>query len=175
MMTENLNNMGISLQTYKTQALKRLVTEVLYEVFESDPFKVSFNISPSEEGYSTETFEDSDSNSIRVIFHNAGNQMYELDFTLNGNSFSNPNINYTVRQYSRLLSTVAKAVSQFLGQIKPQGLQIDGADSFAKILSRANVKGQKNFIYDYFLSKIENDTDYKIDRLEGGNFNLIRK
>lgn len=167
--------MGISLSTYKTQALKRIINEVLYEVFETEPFKTAFIITPSDEGYSTETFKDNKGNLIKVIFHNLGKEMYELDFTVNGNSFSNPDINYTVKQYSSLLSTVAKAVSQFLEQIQPQGLQIDGADSFSKILKRSNIKGQKNFIYDYFLLKIENDIEYKIERLEGGNFNLIKK
>jgi hypothetical protein len=167
--------MGISLETYKTQALKRLVKEVLYEIFDSTPLKDTFILSPSDEGYSTESFKDGEGNLIRVIFYNMGNEMYELDFTVNGNSFSNPEIKYSVKQYSQLLYTVAKAVSQFLYQIRPKGLQIDGADSFSKILKRKEADGQKNFIYDYFISKIENDQDYKIDRLAGGNFNLIKK
>jgi hypothetical protein len=167
--------MGISLQTYKTQALKRLITETLYEVLDSEAFKTSFNLTLSDEGYTTEIFEDGEGNLIRVIFHSLGKEMYELDFTLNGSSFSNPDINYTIKQYSSLLYTVANAVSQFLQEIKPKGLKIDGEDSFAKILKRINPKSQKNLIYDYFLSKIRNDTGYKIERLEGGNFNLIRK
>ena len=167
--------MGISLQTYKTQALKRLVKEVLYEIFDSTPLQTTFTISSSEEGYSTENFKDEKDNLIRVIFHSSGKEMYELDFTVNGNSFSNPELEYTPKQYSKLLHTVAKAVSQFLYQINPKGLQIDGADSFSKILKRKEADGQKNFIYDYFISKIENDKDYKIDRLAGGNFNLIKK
>jgi hypothetical protein len=167
--------MGISLQTYKVQSIKRIIKEVLYEIFDSTPLQNTFIIMPSEEGYSTENFKDGQDNLIRVIFHNAGNEMYELDFTLNGDSFSNPELKYTVKQYSKLLHTVAKAVSQFLQQVNPKGLQIDGADSFTKILKRKEVEGQKNFIYDYFISKIENDQDYKIERLTGGNFNLIRK
>jgi predicted PolB exonuclease-like 3'-5' exonuclease len=167
--------MGISLQTYKTQTLKRLITEVLYEIFDSTPLQTIFTIILSEEGYSTENFKDEEDNLIRVIFHNIGNEMYELDFTVNGSSFSNPELKYTTKQYSKLLHTVAKAVSQFLHQINPKGLQIDGADSFSKILKRKEADGQKNFIYDYFILKIENDEDYKIDRLAGGNFNLIRK
>ena len=130
--------MGISLQTYKTQSLKRLITEVLYEIFDSEAFKSSFTITPSNEGYSSESFEDEEGNSIRVIFHSSGKEMYELDFTVNGSSFSNPDIQYTVKQYSRLLHTVAQAVSQFLKQNHPRGLQVDGADSFTKILKRIN-------------------------------------
>jgi len=167
--------MGISLQTYKNQALKRLITETLYEIFDSEAFKFSFTITPSNEGYSSEVFKDEDGNFIRVIFHNLDKEMYELDFTVNGNSFSNPNIKYTVKQYSRLLHTVANAISQFLQQTQPRGLQVDGEDSFAKILKRINPQSQKNFIYDFFISKIKNDSDYKIERLAGGNFNLIKK
>jgi hypothetical protein len=167
--------MGSSLKTYKSQALKRIIKEVIYEVFDSSPLQTTFTITPSEDGYSTENFEDEEGNLIRVIFHDIGNEMYELDFTVNGNSFVNPDINYNVKQYSKLLHTVAKATSQFLQQIEPKGLQIDGADSFTKILKRKEADGQKNFIYDYFISKIDNDHDYKIDRLQRGNFNLIKK
>ena len=167
--------MGISLQTYKTQAINKIIKEVFYEIFDSIPLQNTFVISPSHEGYSTENLKDEKGNLIKVIFHSIGNEMYELDFTVNGNSFSNSDINYTVKQYSKLLHTVAKAVSQFLHQINPKGLQIDGADSFSKILRKEKAAGQKNFIYDYFISKIENDQDYKIERLAGGNFNLIRK
>ena len=133
--------MGISLSTYKTQALKRIVNDVLHEVLNSEAFKTSFTIISSDEGYSTESFEDNEENLIRVIFHNLGKEMYELDFTVNGSNFSNPNINYTIPQYSSLLYTVALAVSQFLKQIEPKGLRIDGEDSFAKILKRINSKG----------------------------------
>jgi len=174
-MKETQHLMGISLETYKSQALKRIIKEVLYEIFDSTPLQNTFTLSPSDEGYSTESFEDEEGNLIRVIFHSIGSEMYELDFTVNGNSFTNPELKYTPKQYSKLLHTVAKAVSQFLYQVSPKGLQIDGADSFSKILKRKEADGQKNFIYDYFISKVENDQEYKIERLARGNFNLIKK
>jgi len=167
--------MGISLSTYKKQALERLIKEAVNEIFDSTPFKLNFDIQKSEEGYSTEVFQDPLSNNIRVIFHSMSPEYYELDFTFNGNSFDSPEVGYSLKQYSELLNTVAAATSQFLEQIKPKGIKFEGVEAFEKVFTKPTKLGQKNRIYDQFISQLKNDTEYSIDRQRDGSFNLIRK
>jgi hypothetical protein len=167
--------MGITLSTYKVQARKRLMESSLWEIFDSPPFRSNFVFKQSAEGYSTEPFEDGLGNTIRVIFHSIAPNIYELDFTFNGDSYANPEVDYTNKEYSMLLNTVAKATSQFLLEFQPRAFKFDGADAFEKILSKPQAQGQKNRIYDLFISQLKNDTGYSLDRKADGAFNLIKK
>lgn len=167
--------MGITLSTYKVQARKRLVESSLAELFDSPSFHSNFIIQKSTEGYATQSFKDTSGNAIRVIFHSIASNVYELDFTFNGDSFSNPTIDYTNKEYSQLLNTIAEATSQFLAEVQPRALKFDGADAFNKVLSNPKAQGQKNRIYDQFVSQLKNDTGYAIDRQPEGAFNLIKK
>ena len=167
--------MGISLSTYKRQALERLVKEAVNEIFDSAPFRTSFGIKKSEEGYSTEPFEDPAGNTIKVIFHSVSPEYYELDFTFNGSSFGKLETKYSLKQYSELLNTVAAATSQFLDEVSPKGIKFEGVESFEKIYLRPDKQGQKSRIYDQFITQLKKDDSYAIDRQKDGMFNLIRK
>ena len=167
--------MGVSLSTYKKQALERLVKEAVNEIFDSAPFRTSFSIKKSEEGYSTDSFEDPAGNTIRVIFHSVSPEYYELDFTFNGNSFGKLETRYSLKQYSELLNTVAAATSQFLDEVKPKGLKFEGVEAFEKIYLGPEKEGQKNRVYDQFITQLKKDGSYAIDRQRDGMFNLIRK
>jgi hypothetical protein len=167
--------MGISLNTYKEQALQRLIKEAMNEIFDSAPFKADFNIERSQEGYSTERFEDPAGNTIRIIFHSISGEYFELDFTFNGSSFGRFETNYSIKQYSQLLKTVAAAVSQFLKEVRPKAIKFEGVEAFKKIALRTSKEGQKSRVYDQFITQLKNDTEYSIDRQEDGAFNLIKK
>jgi len=167
--------MGISLSIYKRQALEKLVKEAVNEIFDSAPFRTSFNIKNSEEGYSTESFEDPAGNIVRVIFHSISPEYYELDFTFNGSSFGKLETEYSLKQYSELLNTVAAATSQFLDEVSPKGIKFEGVEAFEKVYLKPGKEGQKSRVYNQFITQLEGDDSYAIDRREDGMFNLIRK
>ena len=167
--------MGVSLSTYKKQALERLVKEAVNEIFDSAPFRRSFSIQKSEEGFSTDSFEDPAGNTIRVIFHSISPGYYELDFTFNGSSFGKFETKYSLKQYSELLNTVAAATSQFLDEVGPKGLKFEGVEAFEKIYLKPEKEGQKSRVYDQFITQLKKDNSYAIDRQRDGMFNLIRK
>ena len=97
-----------------------------------------------------------------------------LDFTINGFSGKAIGVEYSLKEYSSLLSTIAKATSQFLEEYKPNALKIDGEDTFEK--EYKGKKGQKSQIYNYFASNLELNTEYMVsDRKPDGSFNLSRK
>ena len=101
--------------------------------------------------------------------------MYELDYSINGSSFTNPDLDYTIKDYSILLNTVAKAIDQFLLKYNPLGLIIEGADYSGKLISNPKSLGQKNRIYSYFITQIKDNPNYIVDKTKSGTINLIRK
>lgn len=160
--------MGQSFKTYKN---KLLLEDLFNEIFETSPFKLNFEFTLYSEGIKTE-FEDLKSNKIKIYFYYLNNDLYELDFTVKGTSFQSPDVNYSLKDYTSLLSTVAQATSQFLKEYKPLGLKIEGTNIFSKIERNPKFKGQKNRIYKYFISKIEDKGDYGVDK-ENEHSNVI--
>jgi len=109
--------MGQSFKTYKDRIL---LSEMLDEIFDSEPFKNQFELS-GELGKDVivNEFKDLKGNIIDIYFNciNTKSYLYELDFMVNKSSFDNPNLEYSVKDYTQLLSTIAEATSQFLGYI----------------------------------------------------------
>lgn len=155
---------------------KRLISEnqLLTEIFDSTPLNVNIVLKTQNNPISCE-FIDEQNNNVKVLFHLIGKEIYELDFMVNGDSFENQDIKYSVKNYSKLLNTIALVVSKFLDEIHPVGLVIEGSDSVQKIIKRPKAEGQKNIIYNYFISKIETKHNYKVDLKQNGTINLIRK
>ena len=60
---------------------------------------------------------------------------------------------YSLKEYTSLIGTVAKALTQFLEEYKPNAVKIDGEDTFQK--QDIGKEGQKANIYHYFASKLE--------------------
>ena len=131
--------MGASLKSYKNY-----IKEVLTEIFDSQPLKTSFEFNDYGDNISTEDFDDDQENRIRVIFHKMKHGYYELDFTVNYSSFTNTDLEYSIKEYSVLLNTVAQAVNQFLNEYKPFGLKMSGTENEAKIFKNIKFIGQKN-------------------------------
>ena len=168
--------MGVALDIYKRK-IKRILKEILnqnldlVEIFDSPPFKTNFEFEEDPEEIFTK-FEDLKNNKIRVIFHKMNNNVYMLDFTVNGTSYKDSKVNYSLKDYTTLLATVAQATSQFIDKYEPNALRIDGADSFEKEL--IGKKGQKINIYDYFINNMKHKSDYSIQYKTNGNFDLIK-
>jgi hypothetical protein len=167
-------NMGVSLNSYK-KYLKQIIKETIAEMFDSTAIKTSFNFIDREDYIETEEFKDYKDNTIKVLFYKLKNNICELDYSVNGSSFTNPDLEYTIKDYSILLNTIAKAVDQFLIEYKPLGLVIEGADYSGKLISNPKSLGQKNRIYDYFISQLEDNPNYKTDKSKSGIINLIRR
>jgi len=168
--------MGASLQSYKNY-IKELILEELLEIYDSDPFKNNFNFTDFGGYISTGKFEDPQNNNIEVLFHKLGNNLYELDFLVNQSSYSTQDSNYNTKDYSKLLITVAKAVTQFLDEIQPRGLSIDGneTENFKKLEKKPQSQGQKNRLYNYFISKINPKDDYGVGKNKNGTINIMRR
>jgi hypothetical protein len=166
--------MGASLNSYK-KYLKQIVKETIDEMFDSNPIKTIFNFIDKDDYIETEIFKDHKDNNVKILFYKLRNDMYELDYSINGSSFTNPDLDYTIKDYSILLSTVAKAVDQFLLKYNPLGLIIEGADYSGKLISNPKSLGQKNRIYNYFISQIQDNPNYIVDKTKSGTINLIRK
>lgn len=170
--------MGITLELYK-QKIRELIKEViekenLKELFDSPPFKTNFDFKENSSEIYVDTFLDPQKNKIKIYFHKMSNNVYMLDFTVNGHSGKAPGINYSLKQYTILLSTIGKALSQFLLKYKPSALKIDGEDTIEKELK--GKKGQKINIYNIFINTIDDNPDYMVsDRKPDGSFNLSRK
>lgn len=165
--------MGQSFETYRNRIL---LVEVLSELFDSSPFKSSFNFQPSHYGtLEVPPFLDPDDNVIHIVFHEKGEDLYEVEFTVNGDSFKAESANYTLKQYSELLSTVALALSKFLEQEQPQGLVIKGADSFEKVSKNSKKIGQKDRLYLYFISQIDDLGKYMVDKTHPEGIALMKK
>jgi hypothetical protein len=166
--------MGASLNSYK-KYLKQIIKETISEIYNSNPIKTSFNFTDKGDYIETEEFKDYKDNNIKILFYKLKNNIYELDYSVNGSSFTNKDLEYNVKDYSILLNTVAKAVDQFLVEYKPLALTMEGADYSGKLISNPKALGQKNRIYDYFILQLKDNTDYKIDKSKSGIVNLVRK
>ena len=165
--------MGQSLKTYKDRIL---LSEVLSELFDSSPFKNDFNFGLNNfKDVVVTPFQDPQGNEIKIIYYNEGNSLYELDFMVNNTSFKDWEVTYTLGEYTKLLTTVASATSQFLDQYKPTGLLIKGVDDFRKIQKKEKAEGQKTRIYDYLISQIEDKGKYMVDKSVKDGIALIRK
>lgn len=162
--------MSGKLDSVKRILLTNLLKEVtIQEIFDSKPFKTSFNIKPGFEAtYQTEVFKDPQGNDIEIFFVESGEDIYEVDFQVNGDSFKAANVKYSLQDYTRLLSTVAEGVSQFLNKYQPYGVVFRGADDFASVSKNPNKRGQKDRIYDFFITQLENNKNYKIGRYPDG-------
>jgi len=170
--------MGITLEIYK-QKIRKLIKEViekenLKELFDTPPFKTSFDFKENSNEIYVDAFPDPQQNKIKIYFHKSNNNCYLLDFTVNGYSGKAPDTNYSLKQYITLLSTIGKALSQFLIKYKPKAVQIEGEESSDK-LSKGK-EGQKINIYDIFINTIDDNPDYMVgDRKPDKSFSLVRK
>ncbi|MDB4232162.1 hypothetical protein N9795_00500 [Candidatus Pelagibacter sp.] len=163
-------------QSFKTYRDRILLSEMLDEIFDSEPFKNNFNFGLNNyKDVVITPFQDPQDNEIKIIFYNEGNGLYEIDFMVNNTSFKDLDVNYTLKDYTKLLSTVASATSQFLEKYKPLGLKIKGADDYRKIQNKEKAQGQKTRIYDYFISQIEDKGKYMVDKSNPEGIALMRK
>ncbi len=158
--------MGATLDGRK-YSLSNLILEgrdnTLFELFDSKPFKSTFVIEPGYDStYEIEDFKDTKGNKVSISFNEEVEDVFSVEFTVNGTSFKAEDVDYSVRDYSRLLSTVAKAVSQFLEEKEPYGLIFRGADDFKSISKNPKKEGQKDRIYNFFISQLKNNNNYKI-------------
>jgi len=162
--------MAGKLNTVKSMLLVNLLKEItLDEIFDSKPFKTSFKIGPGFEAhYEVESFKDPQGNTVDIHFIESGEDVFEIDFQLNGNSFKASDVNYTLKDYTSLLSTIALAVTQFLEKYEPYGITFRGADNFESVSKNPNKKGQKDRIYDFFITQLGDNRNYKIGRYPDG-------
>ena len=162
--------MATTLKSLKRSLLFNLLKEVtLKEIFDSVPFKTSFSIKPGfEAAYEVDSFKDPQGNTIDIHFVESGDEVYDLDFQVNGNSFKAENVKYTLKDYTSLLSTIAAAVTQFLNEQEPNGLIFRGADDFPSIANKTYKKGQKDRIYNYFITKLNPTHNYKVGKYPDG-------
>ena len=145
----------------------------LKEIFDSPPFKTDFHFTDSGYGIKCDPFEDNQGNKIQVIFHKMRKECYEVDFTVNGSSMENLDINYPLIEYTPLIATVFKCVEQFIKEYSPQALNIEGEDSFSK--QEKGKEGQKNLIYKYALKNTEIPSDYVMLTNDDGGVQFIKK
>jgi len=149
---------------------------MLGEIFDSEPFRSNFNFNlNNHKDIVVAPFQDSQDNKIRIIYYNEGNGLYEIDFMVNNTSFKDYEVSYTLKNYTKLLSTVASATSQFLDKYEPKGLKMQGSDDYRKIQNKEKAQGQKTRIYDYFISQIEDKGKYMVDKSIPGGIALMRK
>lgn len=166
--------MGQSLSSFKKSTL---LSEIVSEIFDSAPFKTNFTFEPSEYAtLETPRFKDPLGNTIKIYFtSDYEGELYEVEFSVNGNSYKSTDATYTVADYSKLLATVAKAISEFIEQYEPQGVMINGTDIFQKVQNNAKSIGQKDRLYLYFISQIDDKGKYMIDKSNPDGIALMRK
>lgn len=169
----------MTLEIYKKK-IKTLIKEILEqnpelnEIFDSPPFRTEFDFKENQDEVYIDTFLDPKNNKIKIYFYKSKNNCYLLDFTINGQSGKDNSIIYSLKEYTSLIGTVAKALTQFLERYKPNAIKIDGEDTFQK--QDIGKEGQKANIYYYFASKLEINPNYMVsDRKPDGSFNLSRK
>ena len=157
-------------QTIKEEIQKQLF---LQEIFDSSPFKTEFTFFDSGYEIKCNPFKDNQGNNIQVISHKLSSGFYEIDFTVNGNSYENSDIDYSIKEYTSLISTVFKCIEQFIEEYAPQGVKIEGEDSFTK--QEKGKKGQKNTIYKYALQNIDVPPNYVLLTDESGGVEILKK
>ena len=170
MKLRNHNYKQVLRQIIKEEILKH---SHLQEIFDSSSFKTQFNFQDDGYGIKSENFKDSQGNKIQVIFHKMRREYYEVDFTVNGSSLENLDINYSLKEYTSLISTVFKCIEQFINEYSPEGLNIEGEDSFTK--QEKGKEGQKNAIYKYALKNINLPLNYTILTNEDGKSQILKK
>ncbi len=170
MKLRNYNYKQVLRQIIKEEILKY---SHLQEIFDSLPFKTQFNFQNTGYEFKSEYFKDGQGNNIQVIFHKMNKENYEIDFTVNGNSYENLDIIYSIKEYSSLILTVFKCVEQFINEYSPEGLYIEGEDSFTK--KDIGKKGQKNSIYKYALENINIPPNYVLLTNESGGVQILKK
>ena len=161
------------------QTLKQIIKEEIHkfpflkEIFDSSPFKTEFEFINSEGDIRCKSFQDNQQNSIQVIFHKMRRECYEVDFMVNGSSYENKNIDYSIKEYSSLISTVFKCIEQFIEEYSPGGVYIEGEDSITK--KDIGKEGQKNAIYKYALKNINIPLNYVLLTNENGGVQILKK
>lgn len=165
--------MGQSFKSYKDRIL---LSEIIGELFDSKPFTSTFNFSLNNyKDIVVTPFQDPQDNEIKIIYYNEGNGVYELDFMINGTSFKDRDVNYTLGEYTKLLSTIASATSQVLDKYKPVGVLLTGTNVYEKIANKPQAEGQKDRIYRFFISQIEDQGNYMVDKSVRDGIALMRK
>lgn len=165
-------------QSFKTYRDRILLSEMLGEIFDSKPFQNQFKFSGElGKNIMVNEFYDPKGNIIDIYFNciNSKSNLYELDFMVNKSSFDNPNLEYSIKDYTQLLSTVAEATTQFLKSYSPTGLLIKGNNIFRKIDKNPSAEGQKDRIYNFFISQIEDKGKYMVDKSHPEGIALMRK
>jgi hypothetical protein len=164
-----------SFNTYRN-LVKTLVKEVLQEIYETPPFKTDFNISKDSDGnYTTEEFLDRLGNKIEIVFSQDEPEVWLIDFRVNGNSVKNKEqeSEYTLKDFTSLIQTVAKATQQFIDQEQPLGIKVEGFDAFYKIAK--GVQDQKVNLYHYFATQLSKHIPYRVGQVHDGSFMLQKK
>jgi hypothetical protein len=168
-----INKMGQSLTSFKKSLL---LTEIVKEIFDSEPFKTNFTFQPSEYAtVETPRFQDPLGNVVKIYFTENDEDLYEVEFSINGSSFQSPNVNYNIKDYSKLLSTIAQGINAFIEQYQPQGILIKGTDIFQKVSKNPKTIGQKDRLYLYFISQIEDKGKYMLDKSNPEGIALMKK
>lgn len=164
--------MGTLLEAFQS----RMEREGIYELFDSLPIQTEFTFEDRGDDLITNPILDGKGNVLRVLFHKGRNDIFMLDFIINGSSFENPDIEYSVKEYSTLVATVSQVVNQFLKEYTPYGVMLGGVDSMTKVEKRAAFKGQKNRIYAYFLMQLKGNMDYYTIKEKGDlGMSLVRR
>jgi hypothetical protein len=157
-------------QTIKEEIQKQLF---LQEIFDSSPFRTEFSFFDSGYEIKSEPFKDNQENTIQVIFHKLSSGFYEIDFSMNGSSYENSDVDYSLKEYTSLISTIFKCIEQFIEEYSPQGIKIEGEDSFTK--QEKGKQGQKNVIYKYALQNIDIPPNYVLLTNENGGVEFLKK
>ena len=171
--------MGLSFKIYKRlvkEELKPNLLEIVDEVFDSNSFKSEFIFTGNlGDDIDVNSFQDPKDNVISIYFYHDGSSVYTLDYSINGDSYQAKGVEYTLKDYTQLLATIAEVVSQFLQKYNPVGLQIRGTDITGKVVGRASAEGQKDRIYRFFISQIEDKGEYMVDKSVKDGIALMRK
>ncbi len=168
--------MGLSFKTYQRQLQEQVsIYDTLVEVFDAKPFKTTFMFIKDEDDVYVPRFNDPKGNAINIHFYHEGIGLYTLDFTVNDTSYKSDTTKYTLLDYTTLLTTVAQAVTQFLEKYNPVGLVLTGTNVYEKIATKPQAEGQKDRIYRFFISQIEDKGNYMVDKSVKDGIALMRK
>ena len=162
--------MARNLSDHIKYVVREILKENLTEIFETPPFKTNFNFKEEEGLLYVPDFKDPKGNNIKIYFWEYPNTSYMVDFTLNGNSFGNEDIEYTLKEYTSLIRTIYEAITSFLEKYQPRALDIGGADSFDSIRK----EGQKSAIYKYSTKFLKPHPQYRVLFKDNGDLNLIK-
>jgi hypothetical protein len=168
--------MGMTFKIYKRKLQEQVsIYDTLVEVFDAKPFKTTFMFIRDEDDLYIPRFNDPKGNPININFYHEGVGIYALDFTVNGTSYKSNTVKYTLLDYTTLLSTVAQAVTQFLEKCNPVGVLLTGTNVYEKIANKPQAEGQKDRIYRFFISQIEDQGNYMVDKSVKDGIALMRK